>query len=101
MRTGIPEYGERLLKVNATRRVFDPKHPGELVAGEPLFEELLSCVALCPAGFKLCLVSPELQGRDAHSEIPALAKLLNEQAIAADAVCTKRTDLWEWQLSKA
>ena len=53
------------------------------------------------AGFKLCLVSPELQGRDAHSEIPALAKLLNEQAIAADAVCTKRTDLWKRQLSKA
>ena len=53
VRTGIPEYGERLLKVSATRRVFDPKHPGELVAGEPLFEELLSCVALGPAGFEL------------------------------------------------
>ncbi|GKS69783.1 hypothetical protein W03_17870 [Nitrosomonas sp. PY1] len=53
------------------------------------------------AGFKLCLVSPELQGRDAHSEIPALVKLLNEHVIAADAVCTKRADLWEQQLPKA
>lgn len=47
------------------------------------------------AGFKLCLVSPELQGRDAESEIPSLASLLNEREIVADAVCTKRPDLWE------
>jgi len=47
------------------------------------------------AGFKLCLVSPELQGRDAECEIPLLATLLNERAIVVDAVCTKRSDLWE------
>jgi hypothetical protein len=47
------------------------------------------------AKFKLCLVSPELQGRNAESEIPLLAKKLNELAIEADAVCTKRPDLWE------
>lgn len=47
------------------------------------------------AGFKLCLVSPELQGRDAGVEIPALKQLLTEQGIQADAVCTKRPDLWE------
>ena len=47
------------------------------------------------AGFKLCLVSPELQGRDANVEIPQLISLLNERNIVADAVCTKRTDLWE------
>jgi hypothetical protein len=47
------------------------------------------------AGFKLCLVSPELQGRDAATEIPQLAKLLVERNIQADAVCTKRPDLWE------
>lgn len=47
------------------------------------------------AGFKLCLVSPELQGRDAETEIPLLAQLLNERGIEADAVCTKRPDLWE------
>lgn len=46
------------------------------------------------AGFRLCLVSPELQGRDTQ-EIAALAGLLRERAISADAVCTKRPDLWE------
>jgi hypothetical protein len=47
------------------------------------------------AGFKLCLVSPELQGRDAETEIPMLLQLLSERGIQADAVCTKRPDLWE------
>lgn len=47
------------------------------------------------AGFKLCLVSPELQGRAAEDEIPALAALLDQRQIRADAVCTKRPDLWE------
>jgi hypothetical protein len=47
------------------------------------------------AGFKLCLVSPELQGRDAESEIPALMALLHEHEIVAEAVCTKRPDLWQ------
>lgn len=46
-------------------------------------------------GFKLCLVSPELQGRDAKIEIPQLASLLKERNIVADAICTKRPDLWE------
>jgi hypothetical protein len=46
------------------------------------------------AGFRLCLVSPELQGRDV-SEIAVLAALLAERGIKADAVCTKRADLWE------
>lgn len=47
------------------------------------------------AGFKLCMVSPELQGRNADVEIPQLARLLAERGIVADAVCTKRPDLWE------
>lgn len=47
------------------------------------------------AGFKLCLVSPELQGRNAENEIPMLAKLLADRNIVAEAVCTKRPDLWE------
>jgi hypothetical protein len=47
------------------------------------------------AGFKLCLVSPELQGRDAKVEIPRLRSLLTERRIVADAVCTKRPELWE------
>ena len=47
------------------------------------------------SGFRLCLVSPELQGRNAEIEIPQLARLLAERGIEADAVCTKRPDLWE------
>jgi len=47
------------------------------------------------AGFKLCLVSPELQGRDPNVEIPQLIKTLHHLDISPDAVCTKRPDLWE------
>ena len=47
------------------------------------------------AGLKICLVSPELQGRDAELEIPKLIALLEERDIQADAVCTKRPDIWE------
>lgn len=46
------------------------------------------------AGLRLCLVSPELQGREAASEIPALRALLAREGIVADAVCTKEPDLW-------
>jgi hypothetical protein len=46
------------------------------------------------AGFKLCLVSPELQGCEAEQAIPALRALLKAQQINAEAVCTKRPDLW-------
>ena len=59
----------------------------------PLSEE--DAVNLKNAGFKLCLVSPELQGRDAEIEIPALVSLLKARNIQSDAVCTKRPDLWE------
>jgi hypothetical protein len=52
-------------------------------------------VLLRKAGFKICLVSPELQGRDAELEIPKLIALLEERDIRADAVCTKRPDIWE------
>ncbi len=47
------------------------------------------------ANFKLCLVSPELQGRNAELEIPELQKLLKVENITPDAVCTKRPDLWQ------
>ena len=50
---------------------------------------------LTAAGFKLCIVSPELQGRDAVAEVPALATLLRTCRIRPDAVCTKHPDLWE------
>ena len=49
---------------------------------------------LSRAGFKLCLVSPELQGRSAETEIPIMRSTLDRLQIAAEAVCTKRPDLW-------
>lgn len=49
---------------------------------------------LTEAGLKLCLVSPELHGRDADTEVPALRDLLEREGISAEAVCTKRPDLW-------
>lgn len=42
--------------------------------------------------FKLCIVSPELQGRDT-AEIKEFKRLLADYNI--DAVCTKRADLWK------
>ena len=47
------------------------------------------------AGFKLCLVSPELQGRMASYEIVAMRKLLNQENIEVDAVCTKYPKQWQ------
>lgn len=49
---------------------------------------------LVSAGFKLCLVSPELQGRSAPEEIPLLRKLLAREKIEPHAVCTKDPILW-------
>ena len=46
------------------------------------------------AGFKLCLVSPELQGRDPATAIPALRDLLRRESSVADAVCSKEPALW-------
>lgn len=45
------------------------------------------------AGFKLCLVSPELQGRP-PGEIAQMRALLAGQGIRAQAVCTKEPALW-------
>lgn len=47
------------------------------------------------AGFKLCLVSPELQGRDAQIAIAQTVQILEDRNIQVQAVCTKRPDLWE------
>ncbi len=46
------------------------------------------------AGFKLCLVSPELQGRP--DDISLYKKQLSDEEIAFDAICTKlyNIDLW-------
>lgn len=47
------------------------------------------------AGFRLCLVSPELQGRADPAETMAMRELLAARDIRADAVCTKTPDLWQ------
>lgn len=47
------------------------------------------------AGFKLCIVSPELQGKDPLTWIPEFKTLLVERNILVDAVCTKLPELWE------
>ncbi len=47
------------------------------------------------SGLKLCVVSPELHGRNAEIEITKMITLLRLQDIQIDAVCTKRPDLWE------
>jgi hypothetical protein len=52
-------------------------------------------------GFKLCLVSPELQGRPAEVEIPLLADLLHERSIKPEAICTKQPELWKTCMQNA
>ena len=52
-------------------------------------------IRLKNAEFKLCLVSPELQGRTDESDILDLKLLLKSNGFKMDAVCTKRADLWE------
>lgn len=47
--------------------------------------------------FKLCLVSPELQGR---TEIEKTQHWLKENKINIDAVCTKNPTLWEHYVKK-
>jgi hypothetical protein len=53
-----------------------------------------SAKKLQSAGFKLCLVSPDLQGFDAKTHITELKQLLINEDISTDAVCTKKPDLW-------
>lgn len=50
-------------------------------------------VALQTAGFKLCLVSPELHGRGTN-EVAEIQAAMARLGCTVDAVCTKRPDLW-------
>lgn len=59
----------------------------------PLIQD--EAMILKKAGFKLCVVSPELHGRDPATEIPKLKSELKSKAISPDAVCTKWPALWE------
>ena len=45
-------------------------------------------------GFKLCFVSPELQGRNDQKDITNFKKEIEMNGIKGDAVCTKYPDLW-------
>lgn len=51
--------------------------------------------ALHDAKLQLCLVSPELQGFAAENSIPEFKALLRNLNIDAEAVCTKRPEMWE------
>ena len=46
------------------------------------------------SGFKLCFVSPELQGREKRSQVIEFRHQIEQLGIKGDAVCTKYTDLW-------
>jgi hypothetical protein len=46
------------------------------------------------AGFKLCLVSPELQGRTDPGEIDAMRRTIDTLGIEIDAVCSKTPERW-------
>jgi len=45
-------------------------------------------------GFKICIVSPELQGRSSTEEILNYKETLNSMNFVGDAVCTKYPTLW-------
>lgn len=47
------------------------------------------------AGFKLCLVSPELQGR--QTELIEYKNYLNRENIIFDAICTKHYNIEAWK----
>ena len=46
------------------------------------------------AGFKLCFVSPELQGFTEYSSVKKFRNRIDSIGIKGDAVCTKYPDLW-------
>ncbi len=55
--------------------------------------DFISFTKLKEAGFKICLVSPELQGYQI-SKIYILQKLIKDLNLSFDAVCTKEPNLW-------
>lgn len=49
---------------------------------------------LAGVGYRVMLVSPELQARDPEPEIDGIRTALAAAGLALDAVCTKRPQLW-------
>ena len=54
-----------------------------------------TAATLTNSGFKLCLVSPELQGRE--KDIEKYAKIIKSNNIALDAICTKTRNIELWK----
>tara|TARA_B100000686_G_C16759486_1_gene957750 strand:- start:445 stop:1047 length:603 start_codon:yes stop_codon:yes gene_type:complete len=54
-----------------------------------------SATRLKEAGFKLCVVSPELQGRMQQSDTDEIVAAMNDAGVVPDAVCTKFPERWE------
>jgi len=50
---------------------------------------------LVDEGFKLCFVSPELQGRMEREHVISFRRGIESHGIVGDAVCTKYPDLWD------
>ena len=50
---------------------------------------------LISRGFKICLVSPELQALTREKEIYEIAPLLKKREISVEAICTKFPETWE------
>ncbi|NUB05069.1 hypothetical protein FW320_02525 [Azospirillum sp. Vi22] len=55
--------------------------------------DAVQAARLQDAGLKLCLVSPELQGRGTAG-IADMRRLLEREGIVAEAVCTKEPEAW-------
>lgn len=55
---------------------------------------------LAHAGFKVCLVSPELQGREPAKEVFTLRQWLEDESLTVAAVCTKSPSLWQLPLTE-
>lgn len=94
---GEPRCAIRLSEYESIQTVLTLKHMVQWVWVDcfthfPLTNESMNL--LKAADFKLCLVSPELQGRDPHSEIQEIRHILETFEHQADAVCTKHPTLW-------
>lgn len=50
--------------------------------------------ALADGGYRVMLVSPELQARDPEPEIAGIRRTLGDAGLELHAVCTKRPELW-------
>ena len=61
----------------------------------PLDQE--SASRLKEAGFKFCIVSPELQGRMELSDTHEIASAMRDAGIVPDAICTKSPERWDDQ----